>query len=133
MASDDCLPNVHFHVINVNKIDGFIFEVIACEDIELRRNEEYSFPIDFEFNCSADYIGFIIMTHEKQENLQIKQERFSPINRSNKIDIIFTGMNLIKIKKGEKLGNLMIFKLSEEITNMENQVVEDSKDDWSDK
>ena len=131
MASDDCLQQDHFHVININKIDGFIFEVIACEDIELNQNEEYSLPIDFEFNSSDDYIGFIIMTHKKREDLQINQERCSPMNRSEKIDIIFTGMNSIQIKKGEKLGNLTIFKLSDEITNIENQVEEDSKDDWS--
>jgi len=120
MASDDCLPQDHFHVINVNKIDGFIFEVIACDDIELKQNEEYSLPIDFEFNSSADYIGFIIMTHEKREGLKINQERFSPMDRSNKIDIIFMGINSIKIKKGEKLGNLMVYKLSDEMPKIWN-------------
>ena len=133
MALNNC---AQFQAINKHSVDGYIYEIIAFEDILMRKDEQYCFPIDFEYYYSSDYMGFIQITHEKQEDFVIKQNNFITMERYINIEIKVTGENSIPFKNGEKLGILYVLKLSyaiPEILEFEDSEENLSKEDLSEK
>jgi len=106
--------NADFQLCNENKVNGYLYEIFAFEDVFLRQNEAFTFNIKIGFNLSSDYIGLILSNHEKYEYLEFSQQQIYPIEREIMIDIKYTGPNAKQIMKNEKLGNLIVLKLSEE-------------------
>ena len=123
MSSDDC---AQFQAINKHCVDGYIYEIIAFEDILLRKDEEFSLQIDFGSKFSSGYIGFILNIREKTEYLEFSPNYISSLETNEIIEIRYTGENTLSIKSGDKLGAIIVLKLSEALD------IDEDLEDFSD-